>query len=80
MEELSVPRPQTLMVGDSAVDVETARNAQVSCCGVTYGLQPESLRAPPSDFLIDRMEQLLAVAQNGHGGASRKDATQTLQL
>jgi len=80
MEELSVPRPQTLMVGDSAVDVETARNAQVKCCGVTYGLQPESFERQPPDFLIDRMEELLAVAQNGHVGASRKDAPQTLQL
>jgi phosphoglycolate phosphatase len=69
MEELSVPRPQTLMVGDSAVDVETARNAQVICCGVTYGLQPESFERQPPDFLIDRMEELLAVAQNGNRAA-----------
>lgn len=51
----------TLMVGDSAVDVQTARNAGVRACGVTYGFQPESLAADPPDLLIDRMDQLCGV-------------------
>jgi phosphoglycolate phosphatase len=81
MEELSVPRLQTLMVGDSAVDVETARNAEVKCCGVTYGLQPESFDRQPPDFLIDRMEELLAVAQNGNRAAfSSQGALRTSQI
>jgi len=39
------------------VDVQTARNAGIGCCGVTYGFQPESLADPPPDLLVDRMEQ-----------------------
>jgi len=58
MREAGVDRANTLMVGDSSVDVETARNARVQCCGVTYGFQPESLADPPPDIVVDRMEQL----------------------
>jgi phosphoglycolate phosphatase len=47
---------QTWMVGDSYVDVQTARNAGVPCCGVTYGFQPETFREFPPDVLVDRLE------------------------
>jgi phosphoglycolate phosphatase len=45
-----------MMVGDSSVDVHTARNAGILCCGVTYGFQPETLADPAPDLLVDRME------------------------
>jgi phosphoglycolate phosphatase len=46
----------TWMIGDSYVDVQTARNASVPCCGVTYGFQPETFREFPPDILVDRLE------------------------
>jgi phosphoglycolate phosphatase len=58
MAEAGKDRAATVMVGDTAVDVETARNAGVRSCGVRYGFAPESLNDPPPDMLIDRMEQL----------------------
>jgi phosphoglycolate phosphatase len=58
MREAGVTAGKTMMVGDSAVDVETARNAGTQSCGVTYGFQPETLTTTPPDFLIDRMDQL----------------------
>jgi len=58
MREAGVDRARTLIVGDSSVDVDTARNAGVFCCGVTYGFQPETLADPAPDLLVDRMEQL----------------------
>jgi phosphoglycolate phosphatase len=58
MREAGVDRARTLMVGDSYVDVQTARNAKVQCCGVTYGFAPESLADPAPDIVVDRMEQL----------------------
>jgi phosphoglycolate phosphatase len=58
MREAGVERAQTMMVGDSSVDVLTARNAGILCCGVTYGFQPESLADPAPDLVVDRMEQL----------------------
>lgn len=58
IEEAAVSRERTLLVGDSAVDVRTARNAGVRCAGVTYGFQPETLDQEPPDFRMDRMEQV----------------------
>jgi phosphoglycolate phosphatase len=58
MRELSVAPESTLMVGDSAVDVRTARNAGMLCCGVTFGFQPESFAEFPPHFLVDRMEEV----------------------
>jgi phosphoglycolate phosphatase len=58
MREAGVDRARTMMVGDSSVDVLTARAAGIACCGVTYGFQPESLADPAPDLLVDRMEQL----------------------
>jgi len=58
--ELGAARDRTIMVGDSAVDVRTARNAGVKACGVTYGFQPETLLAEPPDLLLDRIEDLTA--------------------
>jgi phosphoglycolate phosphatase len=58
--ELSAAVSDTWMVGDSGVDVQTARNAGVAVCGVTYGFQPESLREFPPDVLVDRFEDFAA--------------------
>lgn len=58
MLEAGAERESTLMVGDSGVDIRTARNAGVACAGVTWGFQPESLDEDPPDLLIHRMEEL----------------------
>jgi len=55
--ESDTPPEETWMVGDSYVDVQTARNAGVASCGVTYGFQPESFREFPPDVLVDRLEE-----------------------
>jgi phosphoglycolate phosphatase len=58
MAGAGIGRDRTLMVGDTSVDVETARNAGILVCGVRYGFQPESFENVPPDLLVDRMEQL----------------------
>ena len=58
MKESGIARDRTVMIGDSSVDVHTARNAKVLCCCVTYGFQPESLAEPKPDALFDRMEDV----------------------
>jgi phosphoglycolate phosphatase len=58
MKEAGAGRGRTLMVGDSSVDIQTARNAGIPSCGVTYGFQPETLADPAPDLLVDRMEDL----------------------
>ena len=67
MKEAGVDRPRTLMIGDSSVDVHTARNAGIRCYGVTYGFQPESLTDPAPDRLADRMEQVADWILNPNG-------------
>jgi phosphoglycolate phosphatase len=49
---------EALMVGDSAVDVRTARNAGTPIAGVTYGLDPTGLRAAAPDLLVGSLEEL----------------------
>lgn len=58
MAESGIGRALTLMTGDSGVDIQTARNAGVRSCGVTYGFAPETLADPAPDLLVDRMEDL----------------------
>lgn len=54
-------REATWMIGDSAVDVRTGKNAGVTTCGVTYGYSTQSFEAYPPDFLIDRFSELEAL-------------------
>jgi phosphoglycolate phosphatase len=68
-KEVGASRDRTLMVGDSSVDVYTARNAGIPCCGVTYGFQPETLADPAPDLLVDRMEELVDWVLNQDGGS-----------
>lgn len=55
IEESGADRALTVMVGDSAVDINTARNASVQACGVSWGFQPETFEHAPPDFIIDDM-------------------------
>ncbi len=57
----NTPRDRLLLVGDSAIDVRTARAANITMCGVTWGLIPESLDAEPPDHLIDHPSELLPI-------------------
>ncbi len=65
MAELDARPAETMVVGDSAVDVQTARNAGAWSCGVTYGFQPETFAECPPDLLVDRLEQLADIVIEG---------------
>lgn len=73
LAEAGVPRDRAMMVGDSSVDVRTARNAGVKVCGVTYGFQPESFEADPPDMMVDRPGELARaiIAERKSRGATR---------
>ncbi len=60
-DELGVDRAEMVLVGDSAVDAQTARAAGVRMIGVTYGLDPEGLRREGADVFIDDMRELPGV-------------------
>jgi phosphoglycolate phosphatase len=63
LRELRAAPHEAMMVGDSEVDIKTARNAGMHSCGVTYGFGTESLRAHPPDLILDTLSDLPAHLQ-----------------
>jgi phosphoglycolate phosphatase len=53
MDETGVRPEETVMIGDSQVDVQTARNAGAWSLGCTFGFGPQSLMNTPPDVLVD---------------------------
>ncbi|HXX46086.1 MAG TPA: HAD-IA family hydrolase [Candidatus Acidoferrales bacterium] len=58
LRDLAIAPREAMMVGDSAVDVKTARNAGTWACGVSYGLGAEGLRTHPPDLMLDSLVEL----------------------
>jgi phosphoglycolate phosphatase len=58
LEESAADRARTFMVGDTAIDVHTARNAGVRACGVSWGFRPETFAEAPPDLIIDDLRVL----------------------
>ena len=61
LEESGALPEETVIIGDSDIDVLTARNAGVYSVGVTYGLAPHTLKDAPPDVLIDQPHELATV-------------------
>lgn len=58
--EAGILPAEALLVGDSDVDVATARAAGVPVCGVTWGFQsPERIRGAGATWLVERPEEIL---------------------
>ena len=53
MAEAGAKPAETVLIGDSMVDVQTARNAGVWSIGCTFGLAPETLKSHQPDVLVD---------------------------
>ena len=64
LKELRVNAPDAMMVGDSEVDIQTARNAQMIATAVNYGFGIHDRAQHPADIYLDRMSDLLEVVGN----------------
>jgi phosphoglycolate phosphatase len=53
---------ETLMVGDSDIDVLTARSAGVRSVGCRFGLAPHSLESAEPDYLVDSASEWVEIA------------------
>src|ERR1019366_8900337 len=58
LREAGAKPEETLMVGDSAVDVTTGRNAALWTCAVTYGFAPHTLEGAKPDVVVDTPRNL----------------------
>ncbi len=57
-------KSKVLYVGDSAVDIETARRACVDSCGVTWGFRSRrELTDAHADNIVDDPEEILAIVK-----------------
>jgi len=61
LQDFGATPGEAMVVGDSDVDVRTARNAGTVACGVTYGLGSAGLRDCPPDLLVDSLTELPGV-------------------
>lgn len=60
--ELGVKPREAAMVGDSDVDIETARNAGMLAVGVTYGFGQHNPQLCPADLYVDTLLELRPLA------------------
>jgi phosphoglycolate phosphatase len=67
LKELAIPSWESAMVGDSEVDVQTARNAGMISAIVNFGFGTHDRERHPPDIYLNRMEELLPLVTNGPG-------------
>ncbi len=65
LEQSGVPAAQAMIVGDSAVDVQTGRNAGIHTCGVSYGFAPHTFEHSPPDMLVQNLNELASLLSKG---------------
>ncbi len=61
-----VSRAEVLYVGDSGVDMQTAANAGVDACGVTWGFRPRAeIEAGKPKYIVDCPEEIARIIVSG---------------
>jgi phosphoglycolate phosphatase len=66
LNELRVNAADAMMIGDSEVDIQTARNADMIATAVNYGFGVHDRAQHPADIYLDRMSDLLGVIDASH--------------
>jgi phosphoglycolate phosphatase len=62
LKNLGTQPHEAAMVGDSGVDIQTARNAGMFAIAVNYGFGQHDRQALPADLYIDSLEEIAAFA------------------
>lgn len=66
LRELGAAPADSAMVGDSDVDVQTARNAGMFAVGVNYGFGQHDRKKQPADLYVDSLLQLVPLLAGNH--------------
>jgi phosphoglycolate phosphatase len=69
-ERTATTPARTLVVGDSTIDLHTARAAGAAFCGVSWGLAVEGLRADAPECLVDHPAAIVARVQRMPGSVA----------
>jgi phosphoglycolate phosphatase len=64
LREFDTPPHQAMLIGDSEVDVQTARNAGMLAAAVNYGFGTHDRTAHPADIYLDRLSDLVPLLGN----------------
>lgn len=60
LKMVDIKKEEVLYIGDSGVDMQTAINAGVASCGVTWGFRPRTeLEQFHPDYIVERAEEVL---------------------
>lgn len=60
----NIAKEEVLYIGDSGVDMQTAANAGVTACGVTWGFRPRTeLEEFHPEYIVDKPEEIRLVLQ-----------------
>jgi phosphoglycolate phosphatase len=62
LKELGHTPAEAAMIGDSDVDIQTARNAGMLAVAVTYGFGQQNAKLCPADLYVDTLSDLLPLA------------------
>src|SRR5713226_8154812 len=65
LREFGAAPAEAMLIGDSEVDVQTARNAGTLAAAVNYGFGTHDRAAHPADIYLDRLADLAALLRNG---------------
>jgi len=62
MQRMGAEREDTLFVGDSNVDIQTAKNSGIAGCGVLWGFRTrQELEGEGADFIAQTPEELIGI-------------------
>jgi phosphoglycolate phosphatase len=64
LREFGAAPAEAILIGDSEVDVQTARNAGTFAAAVNYGFGTHDRAAHPADIYLDRLTDLLPLMVN----------------
>lgn len=64
LKNLGAHPQEAAMVGDSDVDIKTARNAGMFAIGVNYGFGQHDRNVQPADLYVDSLQEIASLAMN----------------